>query len=128
MKYNKQGRYCLGVGKIDEEDNIEGKRLTIFAYTGRRIVGIKAYKELIAAEIKRVKNLPVNLYWCDLPEKDLNLYWYSPLTVLLLVSAPKQKILEAGGFKTLSDLKNLTGECKKALLALKSIGIKSVKQ
>ena len=42
-------------GKMNEEEKIEGRRLSIFTYTGRRIVGIKAYKALIAAKLRESK-------------------------------------------------------------------------
>jgi hypothetical protein len=39
-------------------DELEGKRLQFFNYTGTRLIGIKEYNQMVSAEIGRVANLP----------------------------------------------------------------------
>ena len=52
FKYEKEGRFCLGVAKIKIKNGmITGKRCPVFGYSGEKIVTIDAYKK------KKRKNL-----------------------------------------------------------------------
>ena len=46
FKYDKEGRFCLGVDKVESKDGtITGKRCPVFNYTDKKIVTIDAYKK-----------------------------------------------------------------------------------
>ena len=46
FKYEQEGRFCLGVAKIEiKNGTITGKRCPVFDYTGKKIVTIDAYKK-----------------------------------------------------------------------------------
>ena len=46
FKYEQEGRFCLGVAKIEGQDGtIIGQRCTVFDYTEKKIVTIDAYKK-----------------------------------------------------------------------------------
>ena len=64
MKFEKQGRYCMGVAmrkpicvESNEEMNAEGVRLTLFDYTNREVLSISKYDQKLNEEIRRVKGL-----------------------------------------------------------------------
>ena len=59
MKYPQQARLCFGVAavRLIVEDKQEGRRCTPFDYTGKTVVTIGDYQQLIEKEIRRVKNL-----------------------------------------------------------------------
>ena len=58
MKYNKQGRFCLGVGIVDRGDGPAGERIELFDYTTKNIISIKDTNELVNRTIRDVKQLP----------------------------------------------------------------------
>ena len=46
FKYDQEGRFCLGVAKVESNDGtITGKRCPFFGYTEKKIVTIDAYKK-----------------------------------------------------------------------------------
>ena len=46
FKYDQQGRFCIGVAKVESKDGtIIGKRCPVFYYTEKKIVTINAYKK-----------------------------------------------------------------------------------
>ena len=46
FKYEREGRFCLGVANIESNNGtITGKRCPFFDYSGGKIVTIDAYKE-----------------------------------------------------------------------------------
>ena len=46
FKYEQEGRFCLGVAKVESQDGtIIGKRCPVFDYTEKIIVTINAYKK-----------------------------------------------------------------------------------
>ena len=46
FKYEQEGRFCLGVAKVEsrEDEEIKGKICPMFDYTGNKIVTMDAYK------------------------------------------------------------------------------------
>ena len=67
-------------------------------------MGIKAFENIAAAEIKRVKATPRSIYLCETPKTDSNIYWDLSVKVLPGVKEKITKILESGGFIIVSDL------------------------
>ena len=58
FKYEQEGRFCLGVAKIESKNGtITGKRCPFFEYTGKKIVTIDTYKKEIIKEFARVRQL-----------------------------------------------------------------------
>ena len=58
FKYEQEGRFCLGVAKIEGKNGtITGKRCPVFNYSGKKIVTIDARKKLILKEFTRVRKL-----------------------------------------------------------------------
>ena len=48
LKYEKEGRFCLGVANIENKNGtITGKRCPVFDHSGGNIVTIDAYKKEI---------------------------------------------------------------------------------
>ena len=48
IKFEQEGRFCLGVTKIESENGtITGKQCPVFEYSGEKIVTIDAYKKEI---------------------------------------------------------------------------------
>ena len=48
FKYEKEGRFCLGVANIKSKNGtITGKRCPLFDYSGKKIATIDAYKKEI---------------------------------------------------------------------------------
>ena len=46
FKYEQEGRFCLGIAKIESKNGtITGKLCPVFDYTGKKIVTIDAYKK-----------------------------------------------------------------------------------
>ena len=46
FNYEQEGRFCLGVAKVESQDGIIiGKRCPLFDYTEEKIVTIDAYKK-----------------------------------------------------------------------------------
>ena len=46
FKYEQEGRFCLGVAKIESKNGtITGKRCPVFDYSGKKIVTIDAYRK-----------------------------------------------------------------------------------
>ena len=58
VKYNKQGRFCLGVGIVDRGAGPVGERIELFDYTTKNIISVKDTEELIERTITGVKQLP----------------------------------------------------------------------
>lgn len=62
VKYPAEARVCAGVCMVEDEDgNQEGKTLDLFDYTGKTVVGLKAWKKAEEAELARVK--PLGMVW-----------------------------------------------------------------
>ena len=58
FKYKQEGRFCLGVDKVEIKDGtIIGKRCPVFNYTDKKIVTIDAYKIEILNEFARIRKL-----------------------------------------------------------------------
>ena len=62
LKFEKQGRYCMGVAmkktvdvETGEENESEGIRLPYFDYTGREVLSISKYENKINEEVRRVR-------------------------------------------------------------------------
>ena len=55
VKYNKQDRFCFGVGIVDRDDGPQGKRIELFDYTTKNIISIADTKKLINSTIAEVK-------------------------------------------------------------------------
>ena len=65
VKYNKQGRFCLGVGIVDRGNGPEGERIELFDYTTKNVISIKDTEKLINSTIAEVKQLPRDhKKWC----------------------------------------------------------------
>ena len=127
VKYNKQGRFCLGVAMTKTNGNYTGKRAHLFSYTMQKVIGIPAYDKKMKEENQRVEGLAPCPYWVDRTPDDKNLYWSSTLDKLPGISASKKRVLEDGGFVTLEDLKECDQPIKKRkLLELKGIGTKTI--
>ena len=47
FKYEKEGRFCLGVAKVEskEDGTITGNRCPVLDYTGKKMITIYAYKK-----------------------------------------------------------------------------------
>ena len=62
FKYEQEGRFCLGVAKVEGQDGkIIGKRCPVFDYTEKKIVTINAYKKEIRNELERIRKLTSSL-------------------------------------------------------------------
>ena len=47
FKYEQEGRFCLGVAKVESQDGkITGKCCPVFNYTRNKIITIDAYKKI----------------------------------------------------------------------------------
>ena len=58
FKYEQEGRFCLGVSKIESENGtITGKRCPFFDYSGKNIVTIDTYKKEILKEFARFRKI-----------------------------------------------------------------------
>ena len=59
FKYNQEGRFCLGVAKVDSKEygTITGKRCPVFDYTGNKNFTIDAYKKETLNEFARIRKL-----------------------------------------------------------------------
>ena len=58
FKYWQEGRFCLGVAKIEiKNGTITGKQCPVFDYLGGNILTIDAYKKEIQKEFARVRNI-----------------------------------------------------------------------
>ena len=58
FKYKKEGRFCLGVAKLEIQDRtIIGKSCPVFDYTEKKIVTINAYKKVMRKELERIRKL-----------------------------------------------------------------------
>ena len=58
FKYDKEGRFFLGVAKVEIKDGtITGKRCPVFDYIDNKIVTIYAYKKEILKEFARIRKL-----------------------------------------------------------------------
>ena len=96
-------------------------------YTERRIVSIKAWTALWASEIKRVKELGKNGFWCGgVGTEEEQFYPSSKLSTLPFCSQEKEKSTEEIGYKCLGDLIPMTPEDKKKILSVKGIGKKTI--
>lgn len=125
VKYKKQGRYCLGVAKVSISGETSGRRAKPFYYSGRKVISIKAWDALIAAELKRVKSMDANYFWCGNKDPiDVAIYPSSPLCKLPQIppGGTTEKTLIEAGFKKVSDFMMMTDEIKKKLKSLKGIG------
>ena len=61
FKYEKEGRFCLGVSKIESNSGtITGKQCTVFDYTNKKIVKIDVYKKEIIKEFSRVRQITLS--------------------------------------------------------------------
>ena len=60
-KYKKEVRFLAGVAVLRDEDTgeLSGHRTKLFEYTGKWVVGVKAYKEAVAAETLAIGMLDV---------------------------------------------------------------------
>ena len=54
VKYNKQGRFCFGVGIVYRGNGPEGERIELFDYTTKNIISIKDTAKLINSMTARV--------------------------------------------------------------------------
>ena len=58
FKYEQEGRFCLGVAKVESQDGtIIGKRCPVSDYMEKKIVTIDAYKKEIINEFLRIRKL-----------------------------------------------------------------------
>lgn len=57
MKFGDEARCLFGVAMKKEGDNFVVVKATPFSYTGRHVVGVKAYDAAVQAELYRVMNL-----------------------------------------------------------------------
>ena len=58
FKYKQEGRFCLGVVKVDSQDGkIIGKRCLVFDYTEKKIITIDAYKKEMRNELERIGDI-----------------------------------------------------------------------
>ena len=56
FKYEQEGRFCLGVAKIESKDEtITGKRCTVYYYSGGKIVTVDAYKKKYRENFQELK-------------------------------------------------------------------------
>ena len=125
VKYKKQGRYCLGVAKVSISGETSGRRAKPFYYSGRKVISIKAWDALILAELKRVKSMDANSFWCGNKDPvDDSIYPSSPLCKLPQIApgGTTEKTLIEAGFKKVSDIMMMTDDIKKKLKSLKGIG------
>ena len=61
-KYEQEGRFCLGVDKVEGQDRkIIGKLCPLFDYTEKKIVTISAYKKEMRNELERIRKLTSSL-------------------------------------------------------------------
>jgi len=57
-KYGKQGRYCLGCAVVkNESGEREGVVAPLYDYSGKKLITLADWKELVEKEIRRVKGL-----------------------------------------------------------------------
>jgi hypothetical protein len=60
MKYTAEAQFLFVVAVVTNSDGIEeGKRLSVFNYTGKRLLGLNKYNKLVDLEIARVKGLTI---------------------------------------------------------------------
>ena len=58
FKYEQEGRFCLGVAKVESQDGtIVGKRCPVFNYTEKKIVTFDGYRKEIINEFARIRKL-----------------------------------------------------------------------
>ena len=58
FKYDQEGRFCLGVAKVESKDGtITGKLCPVFDYTDKNIFTIDSYKKEILNEFARIRKL-----------------------------------------------------------------------
>ena len=61
LKYEQEGRFCLGVAKIEiNNGTVTGKLCLVFEYTDKKIVIIDAYKKEIIKKFARVRQLTLS--------------------------------------------------------------------
>ena len=109
VKYNKQGRFCFGVGIVDRGNGPEGERIELFDYTTKNIISIADTEKLINSTIAEVKQLPRDhKKWCITNRDDRAYYSNDPLTVVQGVSDAKAALLAGAGIGLISKLAKLT--------------------
>ena len=94
-----------------------GRRAKPFYYSGRKVISIKAWDALIAAELKRVKAMDSNSFWCGSKDPiDVGLYPSSALSKLPQIAAGGtiEKTLIEAGFNNVADLMEMTDDIKKS--------------
>ena len=106
MKFEKQGRYCMGVAmkktvcnETNEENEAVGIRLPLFNYTNREVLSISKFEKKEEEEIKRVKTLTggEKSGWIISNRPDSSLYEYDPVHALKGVGpATVRKLLNIG--------------------------------
>ena len=98
VKYNKQGRFCFGVGIIDRGDGPAGERIELFDYTTKNIISIADTEKLINSTTPEVKHLPHDhRKWCVTNRDDRVYYSNDLLTVVQGVGNAKAALLASAG-------------------------------
>ena len=108
VKYNKQGRFCLGVGIVDRGAGPVGERIELFDYTTKNIISVKDTDELIKRTIAAVKQLPRDhKRWIISNRIEGVFYSNDPLTVIDGVGEEKAALLAGAGINSISKLVKL---------------------
>eukprot|EP00956_Cyclotella_meneghiniana_P020465 scaffold36269_cov40-Cyclotella_meneghiniana.AAC.2 len=135
VKYEKEGRLCLGVAVREVDGRREGVRLLPWDYSACKIITIKETDKLIATEIARVKALDRNTKeWTSDPEASARVYWndllVSVFSQIKQLSKAKAVLLASKGIKTIRDLHDLCSkpqsELKEFLKSVKGIALKGL--
>jgi len=122
MKYPQQARLCFGVAAVrlivDEAE--EGRRCTPFDYTGKTVVTILDYKQLIEKEIRRVKNLKVGGSGWVHSLREPGEYWEEELLSTLSIPGFGKKTIEklkCVNILTVGQIKNMTTNQSAAIVS-----------
>ena len=135
VKYEQEGRLCLGCAVKEVNGKREGVRLLPWDYSASKIITIKEANKLVAAEISRVKALDRNTKeWTSDPQASARVYWNDMLVRIFSqikqLSKAKAELLASKGINTVRDLHDLCSqpqnELKAFVKSLKGIGLKGL--
>ena len=115
VKYTDEGRFCLGVCadivvRDDGREEIVGKRLPLFDYTGQIILSPTDYDAKVNTEIKRVKKLQCGGQWVTgvQTHQKYSVYHDDPITNMPKIGKVMNQMFHTNNVYTIIDLCSMT--------------------
>jgi hypothetical protein len=110
VKYEKEGRFGLGVAatKSSEDYDPLGVRMLAYDYSGKTLISIKERDAKRREEITRVLNLKGGLSWVVSKREEGQLFLDDLVGEVNGIGASIAKKLQDVGISTIADLKNMT--------------------